>query len=143
MSVSSVGEVEITKAVLGWFQQLLVKTKELNESPVPEEIYVEMRTKPSCRLPPGDVSAKWRITRQEIEALPVEFPRPRHVSRGFGYYRIAWGEFSISEDNRYVTVGFKFGPGSGRGDVYQIIRDASNNAVVQRLKPAWTLEPLG
>jgi hypothetical protein len=30
-----------------------------------------------------------------------------------------------------------------RGDVYQIIRDASNNAVVQRLKPAWTLEPLG
>jgi hypothetical protein len=132
--------VEITRAVSEWFQELLVKAKDTDESiAMPEEIYVEMWTRLRYMIPPGEVCGKWRITRQEIAALPVAPSRPQHVSLAVGYYRIAWGEFSISEDDRFVTIGFKLGPKCGRGDVYEVISNVPQRITLERVKPAWTL----
>jgi len=130
---------QITDEVLKFVQGLLVKTKDINESPAPEAIYVEMWTRSRHRLPPGDVIAKWRITRKDVAVLPIESPRPAHVSRGVGYYRIGWAEFSIFDENRFVEIGFKFGPGCSSGDIYQVICNSTQNVTLEKLKPAWTL----
>src|SRR5262245_37764060 len=110
---------EIIQAVLEWLRDLLMKGAE-RALDMTEAIDVEMRTRPTQSLPSGEVRAKWRITLLEIAALTVESPRPAHVARGQSCYRFAWAEFSFGGDNRTVTIGWKFGPNFGRGDIYQI-----------------------
>jgi hypothetical protein len=131
---------EIINAVLGWFQELLKKTQAKCEfSVLPEEIWVEMRTRPSFALPPGEVFSRWRITGRDITCLPLASSRACHVAVASGFYRVAWGEFAISEDGVSVMIGFKLSPKFGRGDIYSIVKDNAQNLSLQRKKPAWSL----
>ncbi len=140
MSISLDRQQKITHAVLNRLQELLRKRKSKDESLAPpEEMYVELRDRPSDRIPPGKVLAKWNIRRQEIVPLQLSSPRPAHVATGKNNYRTAWGEFAISDDSATVCIGFKVSPTFGRGDVYRVISDESQNVSLERLKPAWTV----
>jgi len=109
---------ELPESVAEWFQALLIKSKDADESiEMPQEMH-----------------------RQQVIRLPVASPRLPHVAPAVGYYRIAWGEFSISEDGNFITIGFQLGPKFGRGDVYRIASDSTQRLVLERVKPAWEVD---
>jgi hypothetical protein len=136
----------ITQAVLQHLQDLLkrakvMKNREEEDLSVAkaEEMYVELRDRPSYSIPPGVVLAKWKVTRKEIVDLPVSAARPVHVATGKNFYRTAWAEFAISEDAAAVVVGFKLSPNWGHGDVYQVVTDEGQRISLRWMQPAWEL----